>query len=191
MQFSLPVILASASPRRRELLGRLIPTFTVVVSDVDEDALTTSDPVATAESLALAKAIAVSKGHPDALVIGGDTVVALGNEQLAKPTDIADAEKMLAKLSNRTHRVISGVALVWPGGQVVFSDTTTVTFRELGPQEITDYVATDEPMDKAGAYAIQGGAAGFVTREEGSRTNVIGLPLEKLQAELEQIDLKK
>jgi len=159
--------------------------FLVEAADLDEGALTVADPWETASGLALAKARLVASRHPDALVIGGDTVVAFefgpGRfEQLAKPRDVDDAEGMLARLSGRSHVVITGLALVGQGKEVAEADTTTVWFRDLDPEEIVAYVATGEPMDKAGAYAIQGGAAGFIEATEGSISNVIGLPLELL-----------
>lgn len=184
IQLPIPVVLASASPRRKELLAQLLPSFEVVVSGVDEEALTVADPWETAQKISRAKAVAVAGLRPGALIIGADTVVAFegpsGWEQLAKPTDKADAVRMLQSLSNRTHVVITGVTIYHPHMEVLFTDTTTVTFRPLTIEEIKDYVATGEPMDKAGAYAIQGGAAGFATKIEGSMTNVIGLPLEEL-----------
>ena len=183
-----PVVLASGSPRRRELLARLLPLFEVVVSDVDEDALTLPDPIATAERLAEAKARAVSLLRLEALVIGADTVVALDGEQFAKPSDADDARRMLRALSGRTHTVATGVSLVSAEGVRTFHDRTLVTFRELDDGEIAAYVLTGEPMDKAGAYAIQGGAAAFVRRREGSETNVIGLPLERLERALAGTD---
>lgn len=177
-----PIVLASGSPRRRELLKELIPEFEVVVADVDEEALTVEDPFETAERLAEAKALAVSALRPDALVIGGDTVVALEDgTQLAKPRDAEDARRMLRALSGNTHVVATGIALVSSEGVKIFHDRTHVTFRELAEDEVAAYVATGEPMDKAGAYAIQGGAASFVTLRRGSESNVIGLPLEKLR----------
>ncbi len=175
-----PVVLASGSPRRKELLARLVSEFEVLVSDVDEEALTVADPIETAERLAEAKARAVAVLRPDALVVGADTVVALGDEQFAKPRDAADARRMLRALSGRTHVVATGVSLVAAEGVQTFHDRTHVTFRDLTDAEIEAYVATGEPMDKAGAYAIQGGASAFVLRREGSESNVIGLPLERL-----------
>lgn len=174
------VVLASGSPRRRELLKRLIPEFEVLVSDVDEEALTVSNPFETAERLAEAKALAVAPERPGALILGADTVVTLDGTHFAKPKDAADARRMLRALSGRTHVVATGVCLLEPKSTVVFHDRTEVTFRELTDEEIDAYVATSEPMDKAGAYAIQGGAAAFVTHREGSESNVIGLPLERL-----------
>ena len=186
-----PVILASASPRRKELLAQLLDDFSIVPADVDEDALTVSDPWETATNLALAKARAVRGIHPEALVIGGDTVVALaenrGHVQLTKPIDKDDAERILRRLSGKTHVVITGVALVQPGLEKTFSETTRVKFRNLSDAEISAYVATGEPMDKAGAYAIQAGAEPFVLRVEGSLSNVIGLPLEELRRQLQML----
>lgn len=180
-----PVVLASASPRRQELLKQLFAEFEVIPADLDEDALTVKDPWETARRLALAKAKAVAIQRPDALVIGSDTVVALpsfeSTIQLAKPSDAQDAVRMLTALSGKSHLVITGVALVSPDFEVVEADETSVTFRDLELPEIEEYVATGEPMDKAGAYAIQGAAAGFVANTTGSLSNVIGLPLEQVQ----------
>lgn len=188
MRLPYPVILASASPRRRELFAELVPEFSIVVADVDEEALTSADPWRTAEDLAQAKASAVSARHPEAVVIGGDTVVAVQQDglwvQLAKPRDEEDAVRMLRTLSGREHVVVTGVSLVWPTGGQTFSETTRVRFRDLSEEEIRRYVRTGEPMDKAGGYAIQGGAANFVIACDGSRSNVIGLPMEALEREL-------
>ena len=180
------VVLASGSPRRRELLARLVPEFEVVVADVDEEALTVADPFETAERLAEAKARAVALLRPGCLVVGGDTVVAVDGEQLAKPRDPEDARRMLRALAGRRHVVATGVSLVSPQGVQTFHERTWVTFRPLTEGEIEAYVATGEPMDKAGAYAIQGGAAGFVAQREGSESNVVGLPLERLAEALER-----
>ena len=180
----MPVILASASPRRLALLATLIEDFEVVVSDCDEEALTQADPVETAEILARAKAQSIALKRPESLVIGADTVVALEREQLAKPGSKGEAAAMLRKLSGREHKVITGVCLMGPGLESTFSVQTTVRFRDLTEDEIETYVATGEPMDKAGAYAIQGGAAGFVERYNGSLSNVVGLPVEALESAL-------
>ena len=176
-----PVVLASASPRRKELLARLVPEFEIVVSDVDEEALTVEDPFLTAERLAEAKARAVALLRPDALVVGADTVVSLDGVQFAKPLDADDARRMLRALSGRTHDVVTGVSLVSLEWTTTFHCLTKVTFRPLSSAEIDAYVATGEPMDKAGAYSIQGGARGFVAERKGSESNVIGLPLKALE----------
>ncbi len=186
-----PVILASASPRRQELLHHLVKDFQIVVVPVDEEALTLDDPWQTAQRLAREKAMAVFALHPEALVIAGDTVVALpgsgGYQQLSKPSGELEAIAMLQALSGRVHFVVTGVAIRWPGGLIAFTDETKVTFGKISKEEIVAYVETGEPMDKAGAYAIQGGAAKFVTKLEGSRNNVIGLPTEKLSDALRDI----
>lgn len=179
------VILASASPRRQELLKALFSEFEIIVRPVDEEGMTTQDPWETAELLARAKATVVANENPDAVVIGGDTVVAYqdseGWHQLTKPTDTEDAVHILMRLSGRTHVVITGVAVAQSGVVRAATDTTEVEFRALDEEEVRTYVATGEPMDKAGAYAIQGGAARFVRRRTGSLSNVIGLPIEKLR----------
>ena len=184
------VVLASASPRRVELLKRIIEDFEVVPAQVDEDAITGDNPIELATRLAEIKAGAILTTIPDALILGGDTVVALPDEHgfryLAKPLDGDDAARMLRSLSGKTHFVVTGVALLHRRFRSVFAETTTVTFRDLSDEEIRSYVATGEPMDKAGAYAIQGGAAEFVDRISGSLTNVIGLPVEKLTEELQR-----
>jgi septum formation protein len=175
------------------LLLEAVEDFEIYVPNIDEDAITSADPVETAEALAKAKASTVLKVRPDCLVIGGDTVVAIPNgdgtfQQLAKPSTAKDAEKMLKLLSGKTHQVITGVCLAWEDGIKVFSDTSLVTFRELTPAEIKAYVKTGEPLDKAGAYACQGGAKGFIEKLEGSETNVVGLPLEKLTTALAEFE---
>lgn len=186
-----PVVLASASPRRAELLKGLIATFEILPAHVDEAALVDPDPWVCAQRTAREKALVIYAQRPDALVISGDTVVALregsGWLQLAKPESIADAERMLATLSGRTHTVVTGICLRWSGGMVAATEASQVTFRPLTTEEIAAYVATGEPMDKAGAYGLQGHARGFVDRIEGSTTNVIGLPMERLEEALKTV----
>jgi septum formation protein len=193
MSLKKSVVLASGSPRRQHLLLELVEDFEIYVPNIDEDALTSPDPVATAEALASAKAMAVLNVRPDCLVIGGDTVVALPNgdgsfQQFAKPGSPKDAEKILKLLSGKTHLVITGVCLAWDEGSRVISETSEVTFRELTAAEIKAYVKTGEPMDKAGAYACQGGAKSFIEKMEGSQYNVIGLPLERLKEALAEFE---
>jgi septum formation protein len=172
-------------------LAQLVSEFEVLPADLDEDALTVADPWDTARRLAEAKAAAIFELRPQSLVIGSDTVVALevenGYQQLSKPIDRQDAIAMLRKLSGKTHLVITGLALVSPGGKQVGNGSTEVSFRELSLAEIESYVDTGEPMDKAGGYAIQGGAASFVEGTRGSISNVIGLPMTLLEEMLEKI----
>lgn len=180
MNLPYPVVLASASPRRQDLLRELVPDFEVISADVDESALTGESPSELALRLASEKAEAVLAVRPRSLIIAGDTVVALPTEILGKPVDADDALRMLRALSGQTHEVLTGIAVYWPGHRESFVEATRVTFGDLSDEQIADYVATGEPMDKAGAYAIQCGAAEFVTTMEGSLTNVIGLPMERL-----------
>ncbi|MBY0274638.1 YggS family pyridoxal phosphate-dependent enzyme [Candidatus Binatia bacterium] len=176
------VILASASPRRREILARVTWPFDVLPAEIDERRLGDEDPEAHVRRLARDKALRLSREHPGAWVLGADTVVAQGDDIFGKPVDDADACRMLARLAAASHLVLTGFA--WArGGEVVHHDVSrsAVCFRELADGEIRDYVATGEPHDKAGAYAIQGGAARFVASVQGSVTGVIGLPLEGLE----------
>ncbi len=184
----LNVILASGSPRRLELLRTIVADFCVMISNVDEEALTQNDPWETATQLAAAKADAILVREPNAVVIGGDTVVAyqegMAWHQLSKPANASDAARMLALLSGRTHVVITGFAVLSTKQRFVASDTAHVTFRELTSAEIQDYVATGEPLDKAGAYGVQGGAAGFLSHLEGDIETVIGLPTRLIRGEI-------
>ncbi|MEQ1935060.1 MAG: Maf family protein [Fimbriimonadaceae bacterium] len=186
-----PVVLASTSPRRQELLRRLVPEFQVFESDVDEDAMIAPWPWETAANCAKAKAEKAFERHPGSIVIAGDTLVVVSGtqklEQLFKPKDAADARRMLGLLSGNDHRVITGVHILWPRGKKAFQVETTITFRELTSTEIASYVASGEPMDKAGAYAAQGRGAGFIEHVVGSLTNVIGLPLDEVQNALAEI----
>lgn len=185
-------MLASGSPRRRALLTKLGYEFEVRVSDVDETQLAKETPAELVARLALAKAHAVV--GPGELALGADTVVALGLEVLGKPADAAEAGRMLQALSGRSHEVWTGVALVRRelDGEIVERSAvsrTEVVFRALGEEEIRQYVMSGEPLDKAGAYAIQGGAARFVERYEGDFDNVVGLPLGTVRALLESARL--
>lgn len=185
------LILASASPRRRELLAQAGYQFEVRPAHINEDLHPGEDPIAYVTRLARQKAQAVLRqvqqeqaGTAEAeppIVLGADTTVTLDNHILAKPEDEADARRMLAILSGRTHRVITGVAIATGPDQririQVAAEVTAVRFLTLSPEEIADYVATGEPMDKAGAYAIQGRAARWIPRIEGDYFNVVGLPL--------------
>lgn len=177
------LILASASPRRRELLGLLGIPFEILPADVDETVVDGEPPESTALRLAQAKARRLAEKHPGSLVLGADTVVAVehadGFELLAKPEDEDDARRMLRALSGRQHLVVTGFHLEMREPKISHSQavTTTVTFRPLGEDEIDAYVATGEPFDKAGGYGIQGVGGIFIERIEGSASNVIGLPI--------------
>ncbi len=176
-------ILASMSPRRKEILADMGLEFSVEPSDVDEN-IGVSDPVLLVKELSLLKASNIASKHQgeDALIIAADTVVALNGEILGKPADKADASRMLSMLSGATHSVYTGycVADAKTGKTVSKCAETGVTFRELTEEEIACYVESGEPMDKAGAYGIQGGAGKFVISTDGEYTNVVGLPKEAL-----------
>jgi len=172
------IVLASASPRRRHLLEMLGIAHEVVPSDVDETRQDGEVPEAMAVRLAAAKARAVLAERPGHLVLAADTVVVIDDQVLGKPSDPADAERMLATLSGRSHRVVTAVALALPEGEVLERyDVTTVWFRELSPELISAYVATGEPLDKAGSYGVQGVGAVLVERVDGDFFSVMGLPL--------------
>ena len=174
------VILASGSPRRRELLGEMGIEFEIDVPDVDETVAGAPDEMV--RVLAERKARAVAEKRSEGLIVAADTLVALDGRALGKPANDEEAKEMLSSLSGRTHDVFTGVCVMdaASGRCMVEADRTGVCFREVSGEEIESYVATGEPRDKAGAYAIQGGAGAFVSGYEGSRTNVIGLPVELL-----------
>ena len=174
------LILASGSPRRRELLSRMGYTFEVCAPDVDEKVKGSAEEAV--RILAERKADAVAADHPDAIVVASDTLVSLDGRVLGKPADTIDAMHMLKCLSGREHEVFTGVCVVDASNdrkeiQVVL---TTVHFRKLTDAEIVAYIATGEPMDKAGAYGIQGGAGAFVDHLDGSFENVMGFPVDEV-----------
>ncbi|MCB1152571.1 septum formation inhibitor Maf [bacterium] len=173
------LVLASASPRRSAMLGDLGLRFEIHPAHIDESLLPDEAPEAHAERLARAKAVTIAKEHPDALVLGVDTIVLIDGRVLGKPKDVPDAEAMLATIAGRTHTVCTAYAItaVDAGIEHVRLVKSRVTLRELSPERIAKYVATGEPMDKAGSYAIQGLGAAFVRAVEGSYTCVVGLPL--------------
>ena len=175
------VILASSSPRRRDLLGQLGLVFVVSPSDIDESELPGEDPVAYVRRLAADKAEAASSG-PDDVVIAADTTVDVDGTILAKPEDEADARRMLQMLSGRAHRVHTGVAVRYRGSVIADVATTMVKIAPITSHTLDWYIATGEPFGKAGAYAIQGEGAGLVEGVQGSTSNVIGLPLALLDA---------
>ncbi|MHC4317526.1 MAG: Maf family protein [Planctomycetota bacterium] len=177
------IILASASPRRAELLRSMGVTFEVVASTVEEVAGGSLTTIDVAVTNACRKAISVADAHRDATVIGADTVVALGNRRFGKPADASEAAAMLGELSGKTHEVTTGVCLVRrsAGELTVFADTTRVTFHELTARQIRDYIDRVHVLDKAGAYAIQEGGDALVRQISGSFTNVVGLPVERLR----------
>jgi septum formation protein len=171
------LVLASGSPRRKELLAAAGVSFDVAAVDVDETRQPDEDPSAYVERLARAKAQAAAPAHADRVVIGADTVVVVEGEVLGKPRGADDAARMLRLLSGRAHEVLTGVAVLARGRVVTAVERTTVWFAPLSEREISWYVGSGEPLDKAGAYAIQALASRFVPRIDGSYTNVVGLPV--------------
>ncbi|HKU27489.1 MAG TPA: Maf family protein [Candidatus Sulfotelmatobacter sp.] len=200
------LVLASASPRRQELLRNAGIPFIAEAADVDETPLPGETARRCAERLAREKAITISRRYPQALVLGADTVVVIDLEILNKPVDAADASRMLRMLSGRVHAVITGVCLAVPADRNpmdakaqaglmghpgasselltaenrelrIASETTLVTMNPISDEEIREYISTGEPMDKAGAYAIQGRASRWIPRIEGDYSNVVGLPV--------------
>lgn len=187
------LILASSSPRRRELLSQAGILFTVMPSQVDEAEAELSGTVEEkTEQLAYLKALDVSKRIEDSIVLGADTVVVCDGLVFGKPTDAEDAQKMLRSLSGREHNVITGVALInaASGDYICGHETTKVKFASLSEDEIRAYIETGEPYGKAGAYAIQGRAALFVESLDGCYSNVVGLPLRRLYIMLREFGIQ-
>ena len=178
------IILASGSPRRRELLEQMGVKFHVLTADVEEEHGQGRAARAICRRNALAKASAVAKGYPKETVLGADTLVHLGDELYGKPANLAEARRMLGLLSGQTHGVTTACALVGGERQRVFSVTTRVTFRDLSARQINAYLRAVPVLDKAGAYAVQEKGEWIIEALHGSLTNVVGLPVERLTAEL-------
>lgn len=184
------IILASASPRRKQLLAEAGYKFSSVRPDIDESAFPAGrvSPCEYVRRLALAKAKNVAAGHPDCLVIGADTVVDFNGEIIGKPADVKEAEQIIRKLFSAPHKVITAVAIVRivDGTEIVESDTTTVYPKQMTAEQLAEHIKSGSWRDKAGAYAIQEGGDEFVEKIEGSLTNVMGLPMELLGRLLEK-----
>jgi len=174
------IILASQSPRRKQLLSLLGLEFEAIPADIDEQIDFNNDLVSEIEKLSYQKANHIYKDHKDALVIGSDTIVKINNDILGKPKTYEEAKKMLEMLSNNTHEVVTGVSIIVGDKVETFSSIAKVTFYPLDEKEIDDYIKTSEPMDKAGAYAIQGIGAKFIKSIEGDYYTIMGLPIGEL-----------
>jgi septum formation protein len=186
------LVLASGSPRRKDLLAGLKLRFNVVPSKIDESLMNGEQPADHVRRLALEKASEVATLFPDKWTLGADTIVVINGEILGKPANEDEARQMLSKLAGRTHEVYTGYALVHSGHpelRRIRNVISQVYIRELSPTEIADYVKTGEPMDKAGAYAIQGIGSGIVQRIQGSYTNVVGLPLCEVAKDLQELGI--
>jgi septum formation protein len=189
---ALPLVLASASPRRRQLLAEAGLRFELAPAQVDESPFPDESPEALTRRLAVAKARAAARPRsPARVVLGADTLVVLGGEVLGKPRDAEQAVSHLSRLAGRTHRVLTAVALVRtdPPALRECRVESRVTLRPLSEREIREYVAGGEPLDKAGAYALQGEGRRFVEKVSGSESNVIGLPLEETLAALRELGI--
>lgn len=184
---SLTIILASQSPRRRELLKYITDDFTVIKPSCDEILPNGIDIFDSAEHLAVKKALCVAEGNKDSLVIGCDTVVIIDGAVLGKPKDEAEAFLMLRALSGKTHMVVSGVCLSYKGRTLSFSQKTSVTFYELSDSEILSYISSCRPLDKAGAYGIQDKGALFVKEISGDYYNIVGFPIARLNREIKKL----
>lgn len=174
-----PLILASASPRRAELLKYVGLNFTIIPSHIPETAEEAESPQDHVLRLSREKALPISDGNPDACILGADTIVVIGGEILGKPVDGPAAAQMLNKLSGRVHEVYTGFTVMGKKSQTLVSQVvrSLVTFRRIPDDEIAWYISTAEPYDKAGGYAVQGSGAFFIKEIHGSYTNVMGLPL--------------
>lgn len=178
------IILASASPRRQELLKVIVNKFDIIPADIDESISDDIKVELRPEKIAQRKALHIAKEHPDSLIIGCDTAVIVDDIMLGKPKDEQDAVKMLKTLSGRTHKVITGNCLVKGNKEICFSVTTEVEFYSLSDSEIDEYIKTNDWKDKAGAYGIQGKAGLFVKQIKGDYNNVVGLPCAELNRQL-------
>ena len=183
------IILASSSPRRRELMALITPDYTVRTSDVDERAIRAETPALLAQKLAAAKCRAVAESCPEDVVIGCDTVVDVDGAVFGKPADRDDARRLLRVLAGRGHLVHTGVCIAAQGRELCFAATTKVVFGALSDAEIEAYIATDDPYDKAGAYGVQNGAAKFVAGIEGCYFNVMSFPVSRVYSALKELDV--
>ena len=181
------LVLASASPRRQELIRLIDEDIIICPSDADESFSADTPAESVPEILAVRKAAEVAKKYPNDTVIGSDTSVIIDNEILGKPKDKDDAVRMLKLLSGKTHKVITGCAIFKDGKSVSFSETTEVTFYPLSDSDIEAYIVTNEPFDKAGAYGIQGKGSLLIKGINGDYFNVVGLPVAKLNKVLKMI----
>jgi septum formation protein len=185
------IILASTSPRRKEILENIKLNFEIVPSPYEEDMSLPLTPTELVKELSKGKASAVASNYTDAVVIGADTIVAHGEKVLGKPKSVEQAKEMLKMLSGTTHSVITGLTVIDTATGTMYNEAieTKISLKELSDKEIDAYIATGEPMDKAGSYAIQGFAALFVTKIEGDYFGVMGLPVSRLGEILKQIGI--
>ena len=176
------IILASSSPRRKELLSKIINNFEIIVSEIDEEKLITKDlnVMDVPEFLSTKKALDVFNKHPNDLIIAADTAIIFDNKIYGKPNDKSDAKKMLNTFSNNSHYVVTGVCIISNKKTISFSSINEVCFYKLSEQEIDEYLSSDEYKDKAGSYAIQGNGALFISNIKGDYNSIIGLPISQI-----------
>lgn len=186
------IILASASPRRKELMKTLGLDFEIIVSDAEESWPDHPKPEDLAMTHAREKTVDIAGNSENKIIIGADTIVVLDDERLGKPADKDDAFRMLSSLQGKSHRVITGLCIIdtETGKHIENFSSSKINMRPVSKEEIMEYINTGEPMDKAGAYAIQGGAGKFITSIEGSYTNIIGFPLELLAGMLAEFGIE-
>lgn len=191
MENQTKIILASTSPRRQSLLARILKEFQITPSNYEEDMTLKLEPIELAKTLAHGKAAEVAK-HEKGIIIGSDTFICLGKEVLGKPHTPEKAKEMLQKLSGKTHEILTGLTIIntETKQEIKECEITKITFKKLTQEEIEEYIQTGEPLDKAGAYAIQGKARKFILKIQGSRTSAIGLPLERLSKHLNKMGVK-
>ena len=182
-----PLILASASPRRAQMLKEAGIPFAVIPADIDEHCIQAETTAELPERIALAKAECVARLHPNRLILAADTSVCLDDVIFGKPRDMADAVRTLQQLSGKTHQVITGVALLQGNCRESWHSVSNVTFKTLAPSDIQAYFALVNPLDKAGAYAIQEHGDMIVSAIGGLRSNIVGLPIEEVLARLDRM----
>lgn len=180
------VILASKSPRRKQIMEMLDIPFEIIVADIDEKINPNNELRKEIENISFLKALKVFNDNKDAVVVGSDTIVVVNNEVLGKPKNEEDAKRMLKLLQNNMHHVITGVTILANGESETFSNVSEVYFNPLTDEEIEDYIKTKEPMDKAGAYAIQGIGAKFIKKINGDYYSIMGLPLSELNIRIQK-----
>lgn len=190
ISLSAPLILASASPRRQELLRFVGLKFKTIPAHLNEDYIEGESPREHVKRLSQDKAIAIAKKYPNAVVLGADTIVVIDKSILGKPENKYQARKMLRKLSGREHKVYTGFTIAQEASKICYTNVvlSAVKFKKISPQELEWYVASDEPYDKAGGYAVQGRGAYFIQSIRGSYTNVIGLPLCEVLETLKKLE---
>ena len=187
MKSSKKIILASGSPRRKELLKKAGIKFNISVSNFNENIKENLSPHSLVKKLSLEKAKTVFENYRDAIIIGADTIVVCDGKILGKPKDKKDAKKILKFLSSKTHIIITGFTIINEGEIITKSEETKVTMRKITQEEIEAYIKTGEPFDKAGAYAIQGIASKFIEKVEGDYSNAVGLPVKSVLEELKNL----